>query len=50
VEHVIHIIHVFIIKDAIMQACHFSGIVPEINDILFWLPAYRRWWQYCRQL
>jgi len=21
------------------QACHFSGILPEITGILFWLPA-----------
>ena len=33
-----------------MQACHFSGIVPEITGISIWLPVYRHLWQFCRQL
>ena len=28
----------------------FSGIVPEITGILFWLPAYMHWWQYQRDV
>ena len=29
---------------------HLSGIMPDITSISIWLPTYRHWWQFCRQL